>query len=144
MLKNIFFAHNLETDANSINFGKTKDDGMQASEAELPVDLIRTGNKLIIRTPIVGANADDINIIIENNILTITKNSLREEPETSEYFSLNPIGTLVWEGIGKGDSVSALIKKIVKAYGQPEKQATQDVLELVDDLIKQALIHPRT
>lgn len=88
MLKNIFFAHNLETDANSITFGETKDEILEALEAELPVDLIRTGNKLIIRTPIVGANADDINIIIENNTLTITKNSLREEPETSEYFYL--------------------------------------------------------
>lgn len=88
MLKNIFFAHNLEADANSITFGDTKEEVMEATEAELPIDLIRTGNKLVVRTPIVGANADDISITIENNLLTITKNSLREEPEAGEYYYL--------------------------------------------------------
>ena len=88
MLKNIFFAQNKEADANSITFGDTKDEVITASDAELPIDLARTGNKLVIRTPIVGANADDINITIENNSLTITKNSFREESDEGEYFYL--------------------------------------------------------
>lgn len=88
MLKNIIFAHNQEADANRITFGDVQDEAAQMTEAELPVDLIRTGNKLIIRTPIVGANADDINIVYENNVLTITKNSFKEEGETDEYFYL--------------------------------------------------------
>ncbi|MDD5606050.1 MAG: Hsp20/alpha crystallin family protein [Patescibacteria group bacterium] len=88
MLKNIFFAKNLEADANRITFGETTDEVLDKVGAELPIDLVRTGNKIIVRTPIVGANADDISITIENNTLTITKNSFREESDEEEYFYL--------------------------------------------------------
>ncbi|MFH0905388.1 MAG: Hsp20/alpha crystallin family protein [bacterium] len=62
------------------------DEAIDAEAAlELPLDLIRAGNQLIVRAPIVGAGIHDITITVSGNQLTIHKNSTTEEAEREEY-----------------------------------------------------------
>ncbi len=44
-----------------------------ATELELPVDILRVGDKLIVRTPIVGVDINRVSVSLGQNQLTIHK-----------------------------------------------------------------------
>ncbi|OGB73634.1 hypothetical protein A3K24_02210 [candidate division Kazan bacterium RIFCSPHIGHO2_01_FULL_44_14] len=94
MLRNTFFAQNQSAGSKTITFRDGEEveaedlatDSVDASE--LPVDLLRTGNKLIARSPIAGAGIHDISVTITPNQLTINKNSWQGRSEEKEHFYL--------------------------------------------------------
>lgn len=57
-----------------------------AAEGELKVDAYRQGNNLIIKSTIAGAKPEDIEISINNDVLTIRgKREMEEEVEDKNY-----------------------------------------------------------
>ena len=57
-----------------------------ANNIELPVDIARQGDYLIIRAPMVGATNDDISITVNNDILYIHKETCQIEEAVDNYY----------------------------------------------------------
>ncbi len=55
-------------------------------EVELPVDVARQGEHLIIRAPMVGAKNEDVSITVNNDILFIHKNNYSAEDKLDNYY----------------------------------------------------------
>ena len=86
MLRNIFLAKNKDSKPDSTIAFKEVDNDLDTTtnlndeeKMELPIDLIRVGNKLLVKAPIVGATIHDISVTINQDTLTIHKSSMREE-----------------------------------------------------------------
>jgi len=92
MLRNTFFAQSQSAESKTITFRdndktEVEDLTMESVDiSELPIDLLRTGNKLIARSPIAGGGIHDISVSITPNQLTINKNSWQDAPEEKEHF----------------------------------------------------------
>jgi len=56
---------------------------------------------------------------------------------TGVYFSLNPVGTEVWQGLQAGYSLSQIAAEIAHTYDMAEDAVREDVLHFAEDL-KQA------
>lgn len=59
--------------------------------------------------------------------------------QSGDYFSLNGVGTRVWENIDGTKTVAELASVIASEYEVNEEQAQADVLSLVNDLIEENL-----
>ena len=56
------------------------------------------------------------------------------------YYSLNEVGTQIWDDINKGKSVGEIISFLKREYRVPEKQLKNDILDLMEDLKKEKII----
>ncbi len=72
---------------------------------------------------------------VENEAVVLDLNS-------SDYFSLNETGLLIWEKIGEGSNLEELAEAVAAEYDVEEKAAKTDVKKLVDELLKKKLIEP--
>lgn len=59
--------------------------------------------------------------------------------QSGEYFSLNRVGTRIWEHIDGSRTVADLASVIASEYDVDEGQAQEDVLTLVNNLIEENL-----
>jgi len=65
---------------------KQEDDWFEP-EGELAVDVYETGDDITIQATIAGVNPDDLNVSIENDVVTITGERMNtEEEEGKNYF----------------------------------------------------------
>jgi len=55
-------------------------------EVEIPVDIARRGNRLIVTAPIVGANLEDVNVTVSHDILFIHKRETRPSEAVDNYY----------------------------------------------------------
>lgn len=60
--------------------------------------------------------------------------------ETNIYYSLNETGSLVWELIGSGLHVPAIVSRIAAEYEVGAKTALDDVSSLVEDLLAEGFL----
>lgn len=56
------------------------------------------------------------------------------------YFGLDPVGTRIWQGIDRQDSVDAIVTAIVDAYDVDRETADGDVRRLVTQLVDTGLL----
>ena len=56
------------------------------------------------------------------------------------YYSLNEVGTRVWEAIEDNRSVDAILDLLEKEYGMPKKQLRDDIIVLLQHLEKEELV----
>jgi len=56
------------------------------------------------------------------------------------YYSLNEVGTRIWEAIDKKKSLNEVLNSLKEKYQLPEKQLEGDLLGLIKDLEKEKLI----
>lgn len=61
---------------------------------------------------------------------------------TSAYFSLNPVGSLVWEGLGAGRSLREIAEGVCRKYGTDPDKVQKDIQALLAQLLKQGLLQP--
>jgi len=61
--------------------------------------------------------------------------------ESGEYYSLDPVGSRIWELCDGGNTVSQIVDRICTEYDSPRHDVQVDVLELLDALEKEGLIH---
>ena len=59
---------------------------------------------------------------------------------TGAYFSLNEVGTRIWESYRDGRSVFEVTRELCEAYDIQQDQAQSDVYELTRDLLASHLI----
>ena len=94
MLRQIFFSKTQPTRSRRLVFRETEQSLSQALDdakeeaVELPVDLVRSGNKLILKTPIVGAGIHDIDVTINANQIIINKSGIQESTADNEQIYL--------------------------------------------------------
>lgn len=62
--------------------------------------------------------------------------------DTSEYYSLDPVGTQVWERLGKGEDAQRIAAVLAEDYGVAPARAAADVRAFISDLLREKLIHP--
>jgi len=60
--------------------------------------------------------------------------------DNGHYFSLNKVGTKIWEAINKQKSLKEILKLLKEEYQLPEKRLKSDLLTLVKDLERAKLI----
>lgn len=60
--------------------------------------------------------------------------------ETGTYFTLNEVGTKVWQALEKGKTTLEILHHLLQEYTVSEKQLQQDVLNLIDKLKEKGLI----
>ena len=56
------------------------------------------------------------------------------------YYSLNEVGTKIWQDIDKGTDLNKTLSLLKEEYQIPEKQLKGDLLTLLKDLNKEKLI----
>jgi len=62
--------------------------------------------------------------------------------ETSDYYSLDPVATYIWETLGKKQSPNKIAAAIAKKYGISAAKACKDTEEFVNSLLKEKLLLP--
>lgn len=60
--------------------------------------------------------------------------------ETGFYYTLNEVGTSIWQLCEKGRSIKEIARIISKEYIVDEDEARKDVLEFINDLYKEGLV----
>ncbi len=56
------------------------------------------------------------------------------DTSSGHYFSLNPLGTEIWEGLSRGDSIPRIVGTIADKYRVEEETVSRDVSELIGEL----------
>ena len=62
--------------------------------------------------------------------------------DSSEYYTLDPVATRIWELIGKGRNTAGIIRMITADFKASDQRIRQDVLDFTAQLIKEKLILP--
>jgi hypothetical protein len=57
-----------------------------------------------------------------------------------EYFSLDPVGARMWEGLAAGQSPEAIAETIAREYDVNVDRARGDLSSLVDQLVSRRLL----
>ncbi|HBL15445.1 MAG: hypothetical protein A2X36_13075 [Elusimicrobia bacterium GWA2_69_24] len=60
--------------------------------------------------------------------------------DTSAYYSLDPIAADIWERLGKGETVSRIVRRIAQEFETPEDRVAKDAEGLIQDLLKEELL----
>lgn len=89
MIKEVSILTKQNQNNHSVEFGQNNQNentDYTENDFELPVDIARRGQHLIITTPIVGVTADDVNITINNDVLFIHKNNTTTKDKVDSYY----------------------------------------------------------
>lgn len=90
-------------------------------------------SRVFLDTPITKATTEVIDRAVEDETLVIHLPS-------GNYFSLNAIGTQVWEKIDGKRTVRELADLISAEYDAEPERIQEDVLKLIDDLVSEGLV----
>ncbi|MFI5350572.1 MAG: PqqD family protein [Elusimicrobiota bacterium] len=61
---------------------------------------------------------------------------------SSNYFSLNDVGVLIWEKLGSGESLESVQAAVCEEFDVPPDQALRDIKALVKELTGKGLLLP--
>lgn len=62
--------------------------------------------------------------------------------DTEQYFSLNATGTVVWTVVSAGEPTASAADQLVEQFDVNPQQASNDVEELVAELVENGLLLP--
>ena len=62
--------------------------------------------------------------------------------DTGLYFGLDVVGTCIWRGLERQESVAAVVGALVAEFEVEEVQAGRDVVRLIDELAGRGLLVP--
>ncbi|MBL7198365.1 MAG: PqqD family protein [Candidatus Omnitrophica bacterium] len=60
--------------------------------------------------------------------------------DNGNYYSLNEVGTKIWEAINRQKSLGKILSLLEEKYQLPEKRLKSDLIGLVKDLEREKLI----
>lgn len=60
--------------------------------------------------------------------------------ETGTYFTLNPVGALVWKGLENGSTREEILASVLDRFEVDPPTAAADIQEYLHDLISQGLV----
>jgi hypothetical protein len=64
--------------------------------------------------------------------------------ESKTYYSLNPTGERIWQGLKKGLSLREISRRIQEEFDVDTDEADKSVIDLVNELCEQKLALPDT
>ena len=70
----------------------------------------------------------------------LDKESVLLNLATEQYYSLDPVGTRIWQLLAKTESIAATVAIMVTEYGIDDSILQRDVEELVRKLIAKGLL----
>ena len=84
-----------------------------------------------------------INYQLAENVLfqKVAEETVILDPETGEYYTLNAVGTFMVEQFQLGYSIEKVITLVLEKYQTTEAEVTQDIDELLTQLLKQGLFN---
>ncbi len=59
---------------------------------------------------------------------------------TGTYFTLNPVGAVIWRALEAGDSVDAIVATVLAEFDADEPVVREDIRLLLDDLVDKGLV----
>jgi hypothetical protein len=59
---------------------------------------------------------------------------------SGDFFELNAVGARVWDAIGRGTPLPALVDDLSRAYTVQRETVAGDLLSLVDELARRGLV----
>ncbi len=62
--------------------------------------------------------------------------------DTSDYYSLDPVATEIWERIGKGQRAGKIAVSVAESYGMPKSKVSKDTQSFISSLLKEKLLLP--
>jgi len=62
---------------------------------------------------------------------------------SGKYLALNPVGSLVWQGVAAGDSLDAIVGRLAGLFIVPAERLRQDAEALLVQLLARGLVCPR-
>jgi hypothetical protein len=62
--------------------------------------------------------------------------------EGGQMITLNPIGSIIWQGLADGRSQEQIANGLASEFGVPMEQTLADVHEFMEQLMAQQLIEP--
>lgn len=71
---------------------------------------------------------------------TVDDDTILLDTNTQEYFSLNELGTTIWDIMSKANNLKEVKKEILEKYEVDEKQVESDILKFVEVLYSKKLI----
>lgn len=63
------------------------------------------------------------------------------DPQAGCSYNLNPVGTLIWKLLDGQHSTADIVAAICEAYEVEPEQASQDVQQLLDNLLTNKLVN---
>jgi hypothetical protein len=63
--------------------------------------------------------------------------------ESKMYYSLNPTGERIWQGLKEGLSLREISRRLQEEFEVDEDRAERSVLDLVNELCEQKLVLPQ-
>ena len=90
-------------------------------------------SRVSLDTPIAKATTEVIDRAVEDETLVIHLPS-------GNYFSLNSVGTQMWENIDGRRTVRELADLISAEYDAEPERIQQDVLNLINELVSEGLV----
>ena len=85
-MQHIYIANQPATDPDLELSPETDDYPAPEGEVELPVDIARQGDYLVVTAPMVGAKNDDISITVNNDLLYIHKSATPPDNTVDNYY----------------------------------------------------------
>ncbi len=62
------------------------------------------------------------------------------DSNTNEYFSINEIGTFIWETLEEKKDLKSVKEEIISNYEVDEKQVENDILNFIQEVANKGLI----
>lgn len=62
------------------------------------------------------------------------------EPETGQYFTLDPIGTFMIENLQLGLTLSQVTENVLKTYKASKNEVETDLQDLINNMVSQGLL----
>lgn len=62
------------------------------------------------------------------------------EPETGQYFTLDPVGTYMVENLQLGQTFSKVIESVLSTYNTSKTEVENDLQELITNMLSQGLL----
>jgi len=57
-----------------------------------------------------------------------------------EYYALDPIGTMLWQGLASGQTIEEIAADVVREFDVTRERAIADLVALADDLLTRGLL----
>jgi hypothetical protein len=71
---------------------------------------------------------------------TIDRGAVLMNSANGDFFELNAVGSVVWDRIGRGESLPTLVDAIAGNYGVDREKVSADVLRLIEDLAGRGIV----
>lgn len=81
-------------------------------------------------------------IVVNSEVVarTVGDEAILLDLSTGTYFTLNPVGTVVWRGLEDGHSVDEIVSNVLSEFDAVESVVREDVRALLDDLTATGLV----